>query len=249
MAETALLHREFGRAETRWKSDGTRVTPVDVAISENIFRSLGAAFPEDQFFSEELAGAPAPIPVTSRFSWVLDPIDGTNNYAVGIAHCAIALALLENGMPIYGVIYDLSRRVLMHGGPGFGMRDGERATSVTTAQPTPQSIIGFHSPFDKRFAPHARDVAAHFKLRGFGSSTLHLAYVAAGILDGTVDHNVKVWDIAAAVPLVLAAGGSLAYLNGDVFPLRQFDLEMKRIFYLAGGDATLAALRSVLQPL
>lgn len=249
MAETALLHREFGRAETRWKSDGTRVTAVDVAISENIFRSLAAAFPEDQYFSEELAHAPAPIPVTARFSWVLDPIDGTNNYAVGIAHCAIALALLENGMPVYGVIYDLSRRVLMHGGPGFGMSDGERTTTVKTAEPTSQSIIGFHSPFDKRFAPHAQSVAAHFKLRGLGSSTLHLAYVAAGILDGTVDHNVKVWDIAAAVPLVLAAGGRLTYLNGEVFPLRQFDLKMGRIFYLAGGDATVAALQRVLQPL
>lgn len=249
MAETALLHREFGRAETRWKSDGTRVTAVDVAISENIFRGLSAEFPGDQFFSEELAHVSQPIPVTARYSWVLDPIDGTNNYAVGIAHCAIALALLEGGIPVYGVIYDLSRRVLMHGGPGFGMMDGERRTSVIAAEPTAQSIIGFHSPFDKRFAPHAQSVAAHYKLRGFGSSTLHLAYVAAGILDGVVDHNVKVWDIAAAVPMVLAAGGHLAYLNGDVFPLRQFDLKMDRIFYVAGGEATLAALQRVLQPL
>jgi len=54
MAETGLLHREFGKAESRWKSDGTRVTAVDIAISENIFKRLRASFPEDQMFSEEL---------------------------------------------------------------------------------------------------------------------------------------------------------------------------------------------------
>ncbi|MBE7540639.1 MAG: inositol monophosphatase [Opitutaceae bacterium] len=248
LAQTALLHREFGRVESRWKSDGTRVTAVDVEISENIFRTLSGAFPEDQYFSEELGGAPGPIPVTARFSWVLDPIDGTNNYAAGLAHCAIALALLENGMPVHGVIYDHSRRVLMHGGPGFGMMDGDRRAGVIAAEPTGQSIIGFHSPSERRFAPHAQSITAHFKLRALGSSALHLAYVAAGIFDGTVDHNVKVWDIAAAVPMVLAAGGRLVCFTGDVFPLREFDLGMGRIFYAAGGEKTVQALRRVLQP-
>ena len=69
-AQTELLHREFGKAESKWKSDGTRVTAVDVAISENIFRDLRAQFPSDQFFSEELAETDAPMPVTARFSWV-----------------------------------------------------------------------------------------------------------------------------------------------------------------------------------
>src|SRR5476651_508444 len=100
MAQTDLLHREFGRAESKWKSDGTRVTAVDIAISENIFRELRASFPDDQFFSEELADTDAPIPVTARFSWVLDPIDGTNNFALGIPQCAISLGLMERGEPV-----------------------------------------------------------------------------------------------------------------------------------------------------
>src|SRR5436190_17678437 len=93
LAQSELMHREFGRAESKWKGDGTRVTAVDIAISENIFRELQQQFPEDQFLSEELAETEAPIPLTAKFVWVLDPIDGTNNFALGIAQCAISLAL------------------------------------------------------------------------------------------------------------------------------------------------------------
>ncbi len=246
LAQTALLHREFGRAESKWKSDGTRVTAVDVAISENIFRELATQFPIDQFFSEELAETEAPIPVTARFSWVLDPIDGTNNFALGIPHCAISLALCELGEPIYGVVYDLSRRVLMHGGPGFGLHDGERTASVKNAPFTRESLVGFHSPFDKKLMPMASGVLSQFKIRGLGSATLHLSYVAAGILDGCVDYNVKIWDLAAAIPLVRATGGEVHFLNGEQLPMRSFDLKMKQIIYVAGGPAMCTRLRELM---
>lgn len=247
LAQTELFHREFGRAKSNWKSDGTRVTPVDIAISENIVRSLGEQFAGDQFFSEELAEGDGPIPVTARFSWVLDPIDGTNNYATGIAHCAISLALLEDGVAVYGIVYDMSRRVLMHGGPGFGLWDGDRPGRVKTDLPNPQSLLGFHSPYDRTMARDATTIVENFKIRGLGSSTLHLAYVAVGILDGTVDHNVKIWDIAAAVPLCLAGGGEVHFLNGEQFPLRHFDLKMARIRYIAGNAAMCRRLRELLQ--
>ncbi len=246
-AQVDLFHREFGRAESRWKSDGTRVTAVDIAISEGIFRDLGAQFGEDQFFSEELADCNEPIPVTARFSWVLDPVDGTNNFALGISHCAIALALCEHGEPVYGVVYDLSRRTLMHGGPGFGMHDGERTTHVNTGPLTKESLIAFHSPFDKSLIPLATGIISNFKIRGLGSATLHLAYVAAGILDGCVDYNVKIWDLAAAIPLVRAAGGEVHFLNGEQLPMRQFNLKMGRIIYVAGSPAMCVRLQQLMQ--
>jgi myo-inositol-1(or 4)-monophosphatase len=246
LAQTDLLQREFGRAASRWKFDGTRVTAVDVAISENIFRELAAEFPGDQFFSEELSLTDAPIPVTTRFSWVLDPIDGTNNFALGLVHCAIALAVCEHGQPVYGVVYDLSRRTLMHGGPGFGMFDGEREPRVSTAAATRETLIGFHSPLEKMLVPSACGILSHFKIRGLGSATLHLAYVAAGLLDGCVDYNVKIWDLAAAIPLVVAAGGEVQFLNGEQLPMRAFDLRMKHIIYVAGSPATCGRLRELM---
>jgi len=244
--QTAFLHSEFGRVESRWKSDGTRVTAADIAISERIFAALRARFPEDQFFSEELADAPDPIPVTARFCWILDPIDGTNNFALGIPHCAISLALAEHGEPIYGVVYDLSRRVLMHGGPGFGMHDGDRQTQVSVTAPHRETLIGFHSPFDKSLMPLANAILSEFKIRGLGSATLHLAYVAAGLLDGSVDYNVKIWDLAAAIPLCRAAGGEVHFLNGEQLPMRVFNLKMGRILYVAGSPEMCTRLRGLM---
>ncbi len=237
LAETGLLHREFGRAESRWKSDGTRVTAIDIAISENIFLSLRARFPADQFFSEELPEGEGPIPVTSHYGWVLDPIDGTNNFALGIPYCAISLALIERGEPVYGVVYDLGRRVLMHGGPGFGMFDGDQEKVVSQEEPNPESLVGFHSPSDKKMVPAADAVLMHFKIRGLGSATLHLAYVAAGMFGGAVDFNVKIWDLAAAIPMCRAAGGVVTFINGEQLPMRVFDLKMRRIMYVAGSPA------------
>jgi myo-inositol-1(or 4)-monophosphatase len=248
MAETGLLHREFGRAESRWKSDGSRVTAVDIAISENIFRALRGSFPEDQMFSEELPEGGGPVPVGAGFGWVLDPIDGTNNFALGIPYCAISLALIRDGEPVYGVVYDLSRRVLMHGGPGFGMFDGDRPAHVSTASPNAETLIGFHSPSDKTLVPAAEAVIAHFKIRGLGSATLHLAYVAAGMFGGAVDFNVKIWDLAAAIPLCRAAGGQVTFLNGEQLPMRVFDLKMARIVYVAGAPAMAARLAGLIAP-
>lgn len=248
LAQTEFLHREFGRVRSEWKSDGTRVTPADIAISEAIFRELGAQFPADEYLSEELGDGAAPITLAARFAWVLDPIDGTNNYATGIPYCAISLALLENGTPVYGVIYDMTRRALLHGGPGFGAWDGECAVAVKTDTPEGLRMLGFHSPMNKRYAPHAALLVERFKIRALGSSTLHLAYVGAGLLDATVDHNVKVWDIAAAVPFCLGAGGEVRYLAGPLFPLKVFDLRMGRVPFVAGAPALCAELAELLGP-
>lgn len=247
LAQTELMHREFGRVKSEWKYDGTRVTAADIAISEGIFKQLGALFPADQFFSEELAETDQPLPLTQRFAWVLDPIDGTNNYATGIPYCAISLALLENGVPVYGVVYDMARRVLIHGGPGFGLWDGDREARVKVTPPDSRSMLGFHSPYDKAFSHHATALVENFKLRGLGSSTLHLAYVAVGLLDATVDHNVRIWDIAAAVPLVWAGGGEVQFLNGEQFPMKEFNLRMARILFVAGNAAACATLRVLLK--
>jgi myo-inositol-1(or 4)-monophosphatase len=246
MAETALLHAEFGKAKPVIKHDGTKVTPVDIAISQHLQDAITKAFPSDQFFSEELTPTDEPVPVTSRFCWVCDPIDGTNNYANGIIYCAISLALLENGVPVYGLVYDMARRVLIHGGPGRGVWDGEKRASVRATAPDGYSLIGFHSPVEKSHAMEGKKLIENFKIRGLGSSTLHLSYAAIGLLDGVVDHNNKVWDIAAACALCAEAGVEIHYLENPPFPMTEFTLKAKRIQYAAGNPAMTAKLREVI---
>ena len=246
LAETALLHAEFGRAKPAFKADGTKVTPVDIAISQHLQAAIAQAFPADQFFSEELAPGTAPEPVTARFCWVCDPIDGTNNYINGISYCAISLGLLEHGVPVYGVIYDLSRRVLIHGGLGRGVWEGAKRVSARPEAPHSHSLIGFHSPVEKVYAMEGKKLIEHFKIRGLGSSTLHLAYAAIGLLDGVVDHNNKVWDIAAAAALLPEAGIEIHYLENPPFPMREFTIKAKRIQYAAGNPAMVARLREVI---
>lgn len=246
LAEAALMHREFGRAKGEIKHDGTKVTAVDLAISQHLQDAIARAFPEDQFFSEELTPTSAPMPVKARFCWVCDPIDGTNNYATGIIYCAISLALLENGTPVYGVVYDMARRVLIHGGPGHGLWDGDKPAKPKAEAPNSHSLIGFHSPVEKVYAAEGKRLIEHFKIRGLGSSTLHLAYAAIGLLDGVVDHNNKVWDIAAACALCMEAGVKIHYFENPPFPMTEFTLKAKRIQYAAGNPAMVAKLREVI---
>ncbi|WP_438482924.1 inositol monophosphatase family protein [Oleiharenicola lentus] len=246
MAETELMHREFGHAKPVIKHDGTKVTPVDIAISQHIQDAITKQFPEDQFFSEELAPTALPVPVTARFCWVLDPIDGTNNYANGIIYCAISLALLEDGVPVYGLVYDMARRILIHGGTGRGVWNGDERAKARAELPDRHSLIGFHSPVEKIYADEGKKLIENFKIRGLGSSTLHLTYAAIGLLDGVVDHNNKVWDIAAACAICTEAGVEVHYLENAPFPMKEFTLNAKRVQYAAGSTAVVAKLRQVL---
>ena len=246
-AKSGRLHRQFRRARSQWKHDGTRVTSADLAISAGISAALREKFPADQIFSEESGTPGKPVAATARFSWVLDPIDGTNNYAAGIPFCAISLALLQDGRPVYGVVYDMARRTLIHGGPGLGAFDGRRAAKARRDPPRPDSLIGFHSPVDRDLVPRLAPVIGQFKIRGLGSSTLHLAYVGVGLLNGVVDTNVRVWDIAAAHAIALGGGARVRYLRNHPFPLRQFDLVAPRIHYVAGNPAVCRRLWGLLK--
>ncbi len=98
---------------------------------------------------------------------------------------------------------------------------------------------------EKVYAMEGKKLIEHFKIRGLGSSTLHLAYAAIGLLDGVVDHNNKVWDIAAAAALLQEAGIEIHYLENPPFPMTEFTLKAKRIQYAAGNPAMVARLREV----
>jgi myo-inositol-1(or 4)-monophosphatase len=235
--QAPYMHEQFGRAASKWKYDGTRVTSADIEISANLLKELSKKFPFDQFFSEETDASSKPVLLREGYSWLLDPVDGTNNFALGVPCCAISLALLENGVPVCGFIYDLGLRTLFHGGPGIGVfADGspiERVDEDTGEK----KIIAMHSPIDERYRPIISEVLENYKVRAFGSGALHLTYVALGRVDACLDFTVKAWDIAAALALCRHTGVDAHFFDSPVFPLVEFNVKMDPVRFVAAPAA------------
>ncbi len=237
LAEVAFFRENFGQAVTQWKSDGTRVTNVDLAISKNIFDALGASFPHDDYCSEESEGASESRPLEAEFAWVLDPVDGTNNYAVGIPECGISLGLLRDGMPVFGFIYDHGRDILLQGGPGFGSFEGNDAIRAAhDALVNEKMTFCMHFPIPPDALDQLRGRLSEWRIRCPGSAAVGLANVAAGRMDGSLEFRSKPWDCAAGHPICLGAGAEFHFLGESVFPMRSFSTAMPSCPFFVGTE-------------
>lgn len=235
--QVAFFREQFGQVASQWKDDETRVTFADFAINERIFAELRRSFSRDDFCSEESNPLDEILVLESKYSWILDPIDGTNNYALGLPFCAISLALLKEGTPVYGFIYDYAHDRLIEGGVGEPLLVGKRKVAVAHRPFEPrQGVIGLHFPLPAERFGLLSEMLQTFRLRSLGSGALNLAYTAMGLLDGCVDFKVKIWDIAAAVALLKASGRQIHYYEGSPFPLREFHVDGPLVPYYAGSE-------------
>ncbi|QYY34860.1 inositol monophosphatase [Ruficoccus sp. ZRK36] len=235
--QIAFFEGQFGQVESQWKEDDTRVTFADFAISEKVFTELRRSFPHDDYCSEESNPEDEVMQLEAEYAWIIDPIDGTNNYALGVPMCGISLALLRNGEPIYGYIYDFSRRVLVQGGEGEGVLDGTQRGRVITDEPTPHSHFATNFPYSPEDLTRMRPLFEKYRVRCFGSAALNLTYTAIGKLAACVDFRVKLWDVAAGFALIKAAGGEIVYLDEPLFPIDSFHVHMPPVRYVAGSPA------------
>lgn len=244
--QIAFFGRQFGDVASEWKEDDTRVTFADFAISEKLFAELRRNFPEDDYCSEEASPLDEILELEARFAWVVDPIDGTNNYALGCSFCAISLALLLDGVPIYGFIYDHSTKDLLEGGPDRGLLRNQKKLDRNATVTNAQTMIGLHFPMSVEQLGALAPLLAKYRVRCIGSGALTAAYVATGYLTGVIDHRVKVWDIAAAYALCQAAGLQWTFTANSPFPLRSFHPQMDFSPYYAGSELFVAELAEVL---
>jgi myo-inositol-1(or 4)-monophosphatase len=242
-AQTAFFGRQFGQVASEWKEDDTRVTFADFAISENVFAALRRDFAEDDYCSEEANPLDEVLTLGAGFAWGIDPIDGTNNYALGFPVCAISLAVLHDGMPVYGFIYDYSTDALLEGGAGFGLQRNQKTVNRDRMAAAAQTMLGLHFPIDLELLDKLKPLLAKYRVRSLGSGALSAAYVATGYLTGVVDFRVKVWDIAAAYALCAGAGVAFKFLEASPFPLRAFHPQMDFCPYLAGTAAVCEELQ------
>ena len=242
----AFFARHFGQVSSEWKKDLSRVTFADIAISENIFSTLIKLFPKDNFCSEEMSTKESPIHLNGDFSWILDPVDGTNNYALGFPLCAISLALLYEGMPIYGILYDYSIDSVIEGGAGHGLHQNNQALNLISKELRSQEIVGMQFPLEPKILELCAPILEKFKIRAFGSSALLSTWVAKGYLWGAIDTRSKVWDIAASYAFAEAVGNSFNFIEKSPFPLNTFHTSIPKCPYFTGDKDFFEEMEGIL---
>jgi myo-inositol-1(or 4)-monophosphatase len=223
-----LLRREFLRPRTI-KSKGWRdiVTDADFAAQSAILDVITARFPDHAILSEERQ--PGVDWSASRPTWVIDPLDGTTNYAHQFPSFSVAVALVQGGELRIGVVHDPLRRVTFFAGKGQGAfakygRGRPHPLRVSSTADLGSTLVGVDWARDPllrrqvlealgRVTPDCRTV------RTLGSAALGLAYVASGALDGYYHLSLQPWDVAAGALLVLEAGGTISTPSGAVWRL------------------------------
>lgn len=194
-----------------YKGEVNPVTETDIASERRIVERLRAAFPEHRLMAEERGGddwrTPGP-PI-----WLVDPLDGTVNFAHGFPHVAISLALIVEGQPVIAVTYDPLRDETFTAIAGSGATLNGKPIRVSPTPRLADALLATGFPYDRWTAPDnnaermARFVRRAQGVRRAGAATLDLAYVACGRLDGFWEIRLAPWDVAAGILLVREAGG------------------------------------------
>ncbi|MGM0485175.1 MAG: inositol monophosphatase family protein [Planctomycetota bacterium] len=227
-----VLREMRGRINPREKSPKDLVTDADFASQEAIRGVLAGAFPEHEFLGEEggegqratTRGAALSDP--DGYCWVVDPLDGTLNYARQLPNYSVSVALRRGDRVVCGVVYDpvleecfaaeLGEGVVLNGGP-IGPSGCERVDQGLIAASLPAQVARGSREIDRFVAVMCEAQA----IRRMGSAALNLCYVAMGRLDAYWATCVKVWDIAAGQLIVTEAGGVLSHVDGGAFDLER----------------------------
>jgi myo-inositol-1(or 4)-monophosphatase len=240
-----LEHFETELAVATKSSDIDLVTPADRASELAITRRITAAYPGHWILAEESGritgdAGPDPRPPPGVLQWVIDPLDGTTNFAHRFPHFSVSIALVDHDGPRLGVVHDPTRDETFFALRGHGAFIDSPRTRARHGQPAPLHVTstralrlalvatGFAytratSPTNNllefnRVVPQVRCI------RRAGSAALDLAYLAAGRLDAYWEYHLQPWDIAAGALLVREAGGTLTRIDGGTWDLRHGDL-------------------------
>ncbi|MET0649590.1 MAG: inositol monophosphatase family protein, partial [Pyrinomonadaceae bacterium] len=158
----------------------------------------------------------------SEHKWIIDPLDGTTNYAHGYPVFCVSIALEHEGRIVVGVVYDPTRGELFAAERGEGATLNGRRIHASETSELNRALICTGFPYDVRertnFERHFRDfIMKAQSVRRDGAAALDLAYVAAGRFDGFYEEGLRPWDVAAGVLLVEEAGGRVTHYDGSPF--------------------------------
>jgi myo-inositol-1(or 4)-monophosphatase len=227
-----MLMAFFERARVGWKDDDSMVTDADLAVEDLIAGEIERAFPGEAIWGEERRRAARP---DSRYAWIVDPVDGTDNFGRGMPGFSVSIGVLRDGRPLAGAVYDPLARQLFSGWAGEGAWLNGRPLRIEGAALGPRSLFSIRAPFADGVPAFVSRWLRRYRLRRPGSTALALCYVAVGAIAFVHDHRASLWDIAGAAPVLLAAGGVLTSPAGAaLFPVEPDAIGGTPIAFLAG---------------
>jgi len=202
------------------------VTAYDRKSELMIFEEFNRAFPEHGFMAEEDISKSG----RSDYCWIVDPLDGTTNFAHGLPIFCVSIALARGQDIVIGVVFDPTRQEMFTACKGEGARLNDRRIMVSETEELDKSLLATGFPYDVRTSP--RNNLDHFSnfavraqaVRRCGSAALDLCYVACGRFDGFWEMKLKPWDLAAGALMVKEAGGRITNFSGAEFELSSPDI-------------------------
>ena len=219
-----ILLEKFGRITTvTKKGDIDLVTEADLASEHHIIERIKSYYPKHSILAEE-SGEAVVIGGDSTWKWIIDPLDGTTNYAHGYPCFCVTLALEHDGEIVIGVTFDPTREELFAAERGRGATLNGKPIRVSSTDKLGDSLIVTGFPYDfkarKNFAQHLTDFLLSSRgVRRDGSAAIDMAYVACGRFDGFWEEGLNPWDVAAGKLLIEEAGGMVTYYDGSKFTI------------------------------
>lgn len=221
-----LLERFGRKIAISKKGDINLVTEADLASEKLILEKIRTHHPKHAVLAEESGAAPAASGATvdgeNHWKWIIDPLDGTTNFAHGYPCFCVTLALEHRGEIVVGVTYDPTRDELFAAEKGGGAFLNHRPIRVSDTGRLKDSLIVTGFPYDiaqrEDFARHLiKMILSSRGIRRDGSAAIDMAYVACGRFDGFWEEGLNPWDVAAGFLLIEEAGGRVSYYDGGEF--------------------------------
>jgi len=217
---SALLEQRRTGYRVQFKGEIDLVTNADRRSERTVVSILQSHFPDHQILAEEgSTGGSSP-----RYRWIVDPLDGTTNFAHGYPHYAVSIALEIAGSLAVGAVYDPNLDEMFHAQAGAGAFLNGQPINVSNTDQVLRSLLCTGFPYDRSllngslrhwqyFARRAQGV------RRDGSAALDICYVAAGRFDAFWEDHLFPWDVAAAALIVQEAGGMVTDYGGSTMDL------------------------------
>ncbi|MBT8378503.1 MAG: inositol monophosphatase [Ignavibacteria bacterium] len=229
-----LIKEKFGKnLEIEFKTNEMNlVTEADKASEKLITEFIRKKYPSHGVLAEE----GSEFNISAKYLWVVDPLDGTTNFAHGLPIFSVSIGLQKNGQTIAGVVYDINQNIIYAAELGSGAIANDKKIKVSTNSNLGHSMLVTGFPYDvkdnpnKSFERFIAMIKSSRAVRRLGSAAIDFCYVAKGVFDGFWEVHLHPWDICAGKLIVEEASGSVTDFGG-----KQIDIYSKRILCSNGN--------------